>query len=152
MAFFNDFADAVENYPKANVILTIEDVAVEMGTAGSVNVNEVWRFRVRVANNGHLDMTSVALLVGGENGVLISEAAAGPWHSFAILGPLTVDSHQVNDTAQGYFKAPNAPKPAGTTLVKAQIRSFNVNLDHILNDHSGVPAQPVGKYAAKVSP
>ena len=52
MAFFNDFADAVENYPKGNVILTIEDVAVEMGTAGSVNVNEVWRFRVRVANNG----------------------------------------------------------------------------------------------------
>ena len=99
MAFFNDFADAVENYPKANVTLTIEGVEIETGTAGEVNVNEVWSFRVRIANNGHLDMTSVYLVIEGENGVEVSEAAAGPWHPHAILGPLTVYSHQFKDTS-----------------------------------------------------
>jgi hypothetical protein len=40
----------------------------------------------------------------------------------------------------------------GSDFATAHINRFNVNLDHILNDHSGQPAQPVGKYAAKVLP
>ena len=36
MAFFDDFATAVQNYPSTSVTLSIVDVAVQTGTAGEV--------------------------------------------------------------------------------------------------------------------
>ena len=48
MTFIDDFASAVSSYPSTSVTLSIVDVAVQTGTTGAVNVNEVWKYQVRV--------------------------------------------------------------------------------------------------------
>ena len=48
MAFLDDFANSISGYPAASVTLTFGSLAVQSGTSGSVNVNEVWSFKVTV--------------------------------------------------------------------------------------------------------
>ncbi len=153
MAFFDDFANAVTTYPKDSVVLTIVDKApVPPATAGAVNINEISSFQIRIANNGHLNMTNVSFHVEGLNGAQVSTAAAGPWAASITYGALTVNANGSQDTVNLYFKAPAVIKPAGTKLVSAHIAGFDANLNHILNDHSAHSATPVGDYADQVHP
>ncbi|MCY7314519.1 MAG: hypothetical protein LH480_02565 [Rubrivivax sp.] len=57
MPFFDDMATALAEYPVADVTLEIVDVVVP-GSAR--NVNEVATFRVRVHNNGPLNLINVS--------------------------------------------------------------------------------------------
>ena len=156
MAFLDDFATAVSDYPLNSVILSIVDLVVQPpGTAGAVNVNEVWAFQVRVANNGHLNMTGVSLHVEGQNGAQVGLAATGPWSASiysGALAALAVNAHGTQDTVNLFFKAPNVAKPLGTPLVRAHIIIWDANLDHLLNGHSGHANLPAGTYSAQVSP
>ena len=152
MAFFDDFANAVSTYPSTSVTLSIVDVALQTGTAGSINVNEVWRFQVRVANNGNLNMTGVTLHIEGENGTQVSTAAAGPWSAEIFPGGLNVNGHGSQDTVDFYFKAPSVAKPAGTALVRAHISTFDADLNRILINLSGHADPPSGTYSNQVFP
>jgi hypothetical protein len=95
VTFIDDFASAVSSYPSTSVTLSIVDVAVQTGTTGAVNVNEVWKYQVRVANNGHLNMTGVTLHIEGQNGAQVSTAAAGPWSTSIFPGGLNINSHSI---------------------------------------------------------
>ena len=152
MTFIDDFASAVSSYPSTSVTLSIVDVAVQTGTTGAVNVNEVWKYQVRVANNGHLNMTGVTLHIEGQNGAQVSTAAAGPWSTSIFPGGLNINSHSNQDTVDFYFKAPGVAKPAGTGLVRAHISTFDVNLNHLLNDHSGHADHPQEPTPTRSSP
>lgn len=156
MAFLDDFQDAVTLYPTTNVTVTIppgEIRPVGPTTPGAFNVNEVWSFRVRVRNNGNLNMTGVSLRVAGQNGAQVSTAAAGPWSASFSFGNLTLGGHGgQQDTVNLYFKAPNAARPAGTDLVTSNINGFDVDLNHILINHSNSSATPVGTLAGQVFP
>lgn len=153
MAFLDDFANAVIGYPATNVTLSIVDRVVQPPSVGpAVNVNEVWAFQVRVANNGYLNLTGVSLHIEGQNGAQVSTLAAGPFSASINFGSLTVTGHGTLDTVNLFFKAPNVVKPAGTALVRAHIRSFDVNLSHILNDHTGHADPPAGTYSDQVHP
>ena len=153
MPFFDDFTNAVNNYPATYVTLSIVDLAIQSGTPGAVNVNEVWRFQVRVRNNGPLDMTGVSLHIHGLNGATVSTLAAGPFSGAITFGNLTVNAHGgQQDTVNLFFKAPNTAKPAGTDLVKAHIQGWNGSLNHILQDHSGAAEPPAAIYENQVFP
>ena len=154
MAYFDDFANAVDAYPATSVALTIVDrAAVPPATVGAVNVNEVWSFQVRIANNGNLNMTGVSLHIEGQNGAQVSTAAAGPWSTGIIPAALpAVNAHSTQDTVNYYLKAPAVAKPAGTALVRAHISSWDANLDHIILGHSNHADPPAGTYADQVFP
>ncbi|WP_224367492.1 hypothetical protein [Hyalangium versicolor] len=152
MAFLDEFKIAVSSYPANSVSLSIVDEAVEQGSAGAVNVNEIWKFRVNIANNGHLNMTGVFLQIESQNGALISKSPAGPWQSSVLSSALTVNAHGAQKTAFLYFKAPGVPKPAGTTLVKTHIYTFDANLTDLLNTHSGQSNSPAGVLNKQVYP
>lgn len=153
MGFFNDMANALESYPVDEVNITITDVAIQSGTSGSINVNEVWKFKVNVENTGHINMTGVSLHVTGKNGATVSAAAAGPF----TVGPITTGSLTVNGggsqkTGYLYFKAPSTAKPAGTEMVDAHIADFSGNFDHMFSNHTNHSLLPEGSYAAQVFP
>ncbi len=154
MAYFDDFANAVAAYPSLSVTLSIVDLVVQPpGTPVSVNINEVWAFQVRVANNGHLNLTGVALHVEGQNGATVGTAAAGPFSASIFPAPLAaVNAHSSQDTVNLFFKAPAVAKPAGTALVRVHISTFDANLDHPLIGHSGHADPPAGTHAAQVFP
>jgi hypothetical protein len=46
---FTDMSDAITGYPALSVVLTIEDGVQKSGVGGtSVNVNEIWGFKVKM--------------------------------------------------------------------------------------------------------
>lgn len=156
MSLIDDFATALGAYPVDDVVITITDVAIQVGTAGSVNVNEVWKFKVNVANNGHLDMKDVTLHVTGKNGTAVALAAAGPFpvagNNIITTTAITVNSHGSQKTGFLYFKAPPGAHPAGTELVDAHIAGWNAGLDHLLASHAAHSLLPEGAYANQVFP
>ena len=154
MAFLDDFQNAVSGYPAASVALTIVDKApVPPATVGAINVNEVWSFQVRVRNNGNLNMTGVSLRIQGENGATVSTTSTGPFSSSINFGNLSLAGHGgQQDTVNLFFKAPSTTRPAGTKLITAQIAGFDVNLNHILIDHTLGSSSPTGTHTDQVFP
>ena len=158
MGFFDDFAQAVTDYPKDNVTLSIVNEVVSVGTPGAVNVNEGWQFQVRVANNGHANLTNVMLHIEGQNGATVGQKDSFGGVAFSsetFLDVPGINAHSSLDSPAVFFKAPSGAKPAGTVLVRAHIsniRTFTVNLDHILNGHGVHADPPAGTFAAQVFP
>lgn len=152
--FFADFATAVSDYAETYVALSIVSVAPENPPTGTaVNVNDIWKFKVRLNNNGNLNLTDVIFHINGKSGAQISSAAAGPW-----LGGITttlgrdVNAHDYADGVYFYFKAPATQFPSSVQLVEAHISSFNSNLNYMLNDLTGHEFTPSGIYSAQVEP
>lgn len=155
MAFLDDFRDAVSGYPAASVTVEIVDRApVTPPTGTQVNVNDIWSFQVKVRNRGPLNMTGVSLRINGLNGATVSttNVPASFGGSIASFGNMTINAHGTQDTVHLFLKAPNATRPAGTELVSAQIAGFDVNLNHLLIDHSAFSATPRGVYSDQVFP
>ncbi len=152
MSFFNDFATALETYPVDSVDVNITDVAIQTGTSGAVNINEIWKFKVQVENNGHVNMSSVQLHVNGLNGALVATAAAGPFSPGITTASLTVNGGSSAKSGYLYFKAPGVTKPVGTDLVNAHIANWFGNLDHMFTNHTNHAATPAAVYEAQVFP
>jgi hypothetical protein len=161
MPFFDDFGTEVARYPTLSVKLSIVDRVVQPpGTAGAVNVNEVFAFQVRVANTGNLNLTNVRLRVQGLNGAKVGFVAGGPFAS-SILAPTipAVNAKDIHgqDTVNLFFKAPSVPTPATDTdhvqeLIKVHIADYDVNLNHILNNiTTDSPAPSIG-FSTQVFP
>jgi hypothetical protein len=154
MSIIDDIANAIETYPADEVEIAITDVALQTGTTGSVNVNEVWKFKVNVTNNGHMNMNAVSLHVTGQNGALIGTAAAGPFSgSTQTIGSLSVPGGGSSaKTAYIYFKAPPSTKPAGTDLVAAHVADFSADFNHFFTNHTLHAPTPEAVYEAQVFP
>ncbi len=153
MAYFDDFANAVTAYPALSVTLSVVDVVVHPPDTGpAVNTGEVWTFQVRVANNGNLNLTDVALHVEGQNGATVSTFNGNFVTSMFPFALAAVNAHSSQDTVSYYFKAPGVAKPAGTALVRIHISTFNANLDYPLITNTGHADPPAGTYATQVFP
>ena len=66
MAFFDDMANAVRDYPDNNVVVEIINFDVASGDA--LNEAEQATFKVRITNSGLLNMSGVTLEVKGDRG------------------------------------------------------------------------------------
>lgn len=154
-AFFNEFRTAMHSYPDEDVVLEIVEVDFP---GGVINTAEEGSFRVRVTNNGLLDMTDVTLKVRGLNGAQVKTGGAA---DFDFRDELTIGMDSETVVGQGgssltqgsklEFKAPANTKPAGTPLFKATLDNWNGSLVRILNGHShGDDDAPAGTYSDEV--
>jgi len=155
MAVLTDIANELDTYPIDEATVEIVDVALQSGTQPVVNTSETWRFKVKVENNGHINMTDVSLHVFGVNGALVSQSPATGFTSGTLdVGALTVNGgggSQKSDFL--YFKAPPTAQPAGTVLVEAHVGRWSCNFDHYFTNHTKDDLHaPQGTYAAQVFP
>lgn len=159
MTVLTDIANAMDSYPLDETTISIVDVALESGTAGVINVNEVWKFKVKVTNNGHVNMTDVVLHVNGTNGTTISKKPT-PSTGFT-KNTIKADALTINGgggsstTGYLYFTAPSTQKPAGTALLESHIFDWNANFDHYFTNHTkdednATVNYPSGTYLAEV--
>lgn len=153
MTVLTDIANAMDSYPTDEAAVSIVDVALQSGTLPAININETWKFKVKVENNGHVNMTGVSLHVFGLNGTQVSLSATTGF----TTGTLTVGSLSVGGgggsqkTDYVYFKAPSSAKPAGTLLVEAHIGDWNGNFEHYFTNHTKDDLHaPKGTYSAQV--
>lgn len=154
MGFFDDFASAVTNYPSASVNLQIVSVEVVSGTAGSVNVNEVWRFQVRITNNGHLNMKNVTLHLQGQSGAQVSSSSTSGFTTGIITtaAVASVPAHGSGTTGYYYFKAPPTSTATPVSLVTAHVNAWDGDLNYLLLNLSGHADPPKATYSAQVYP
>jgi hypothetical protein len=154
-AFFNDFRNAMHDYPEQFV--TLEIVEVDFG-GNVINTREEGSFRVQLTNTGLLDMTDVTLKVIGLAGTLVKTGGAA---DFDFRDELTIGMNSDTIPGQGgvsltqgsklQFRAPTGPKPEGTALFKATIEAWNGSLLRILNTHShDEPVAPAAIYEDEV--
>jgi len=160
----DQLADAVRDYPTAKVTLSIvgrvqvTPAATTPADAAAVNTGEVWRFRVRIINNGQLGMDTVSVHIQGLNGALVGSTCGGPWLlelDANIPAPQQVGAEGMSvDTQNFCFKAPSTPTSAPVQLLKASIHDWSASLDHILRRRAGfhppTPLPPGGIFSAQV--
>jgi hypothetical protein len=167
MPLFDDMVAAVENYPVDDVVLEIVDVALP---GNVLNVSEEATFKVKITNNGPLNMTDVTLRVKGQHGTRLKLPLGPIITSSAPAGAAAVVVEQVKfveELVSKVLPAVNAHGGAATTetftlkapdtdqvsqiLIKATLEDWNVNLLHILNGHSDPLADaPKGTYSTAV--
>jgi hypothetical protein len=154
MAFFDDMAAALDSYPAAAVAIEIYDVQI---TGDAVNTDETGTFRVRVTNNGDINMNDLGIRITGLNGVQVrNHGAASPLEPefVATFGfesvPCRGGVAETPGSKYG-FKAPGSPLPL-KNLVRASLGQWHANLDRILNGSRDLTNAPKAVYAAEVVP
>ncbi len=155
MAFFDDFAMGIKGYPAASVTLSIGSLVVQPpGTAGVVNVNEVWAFKITVTNNGDLNMKNVTLHFDGLNGATVATSAAGPFSTgiLTTAAIASVPAHSSVTTGNYFFKAPATSTAAAVALVNVHVNTWDADLNYLLANLSGHANPPEKVHSAQVFP
>ena len=149
MSLIDDLRNAVEAYDTDQCITEIVDFAITGGGGSILNVGETFEFKVKLTNQGPLDMKSVRLRA---NGTQFADVAlsTGSFGSSALAGFFDLDAHQIHTT--GVFRGKCTKSTGGAKdIVTAQVDVWDASLDHILIDHTGAGAAE-GKLNKNISP
>ncbi len=152
---FADMATAVETYPDTNVIIEIRDF--DAVTGESLNESEQATFKVRITNNGLLNMDAVTVRIKGENGATLkrpllnlpnASVAAGvkatpvpipTWVTELISKPIASISANGGTGTSEVFTMKAPPDDTGgvsTKLLTVTLEGWDANLAYLLNDKS----------------
>jgi hypothetical protein len=150
MPYFDEMATALAEYPVTDVTLEVVEVVVP---GAALNVNEVASFRVRVSNNGPLNLSNVTVRIKAQNGALVANnGAISPFVSEFVTQALPTIGNKSSQLTVGSplkVKAPPGAQ-ASKTLVKATLEGWDADLNNILNGRSDPLDNPSGTYAAAV--
>jgi hypothetical protein len=158
VAFFDDMLVALEAYPETYVTLEIIDVVAE-DEGEVVNVRDEWTFKVKLTNNGPLNLTGVTVRIDGVNGATVKAEGAAAQFASEFVWDLTPRPTINGDGGElivpvtslpFHFKAPATPQDE-KTLVKATLEHWDGDLSRIMINHSDPHRQvPKGTYSAAV--
>jgi hypothetical protein len=155
---FTDFSNAIAGYPAVSVTLTIEDKVQKSGAGGtSVNVNEIWGFKVKVRNTGNLNMTNVKLRITGQNdvkvGAVYPPSPAGYLSDEIVEDILNVDAGHTVTTKEFYLQAPSKDSAnKKIDLVTVTIDDWDADLTYILTNVAAHADPPNATFSATVLP
>jgi len=139
MPVLTDIANELDRYPLDETTIEIIDVARE-GSANDPDINddETWKFKVKVTNNGHINMTGVSLHVQGLNGTLVSEDPVTGFANDMVVASLNPPGGgESRQTKFFYFKPGTAANPpVNTPLLNAHIHDWGANFDHYFSNHT----------------
>jgi hypothetical protein len=93
MAYFNDQTSAVRTYPETEVTIEIIDVVTE---GDALNVNEQANFKIKVINNGPLNLAGVTPRVKGLNGTTLKAPASASNGTAKNLAKAALEAWDVN--------------------------------------------------------
>lgn len=156
MTTLTDIANDLDRYPLDETTIEIFDVTPETDTGSEINIDEDWKFKVRVTNNGHINMINVALHITGSNGAQVRAKLDEELADGIVVGNFTVGAAGgIHETKFYHFRAPPDEKPAGTGLVNAHINDWNGNFDqyftnHTKNEEDATVTYPRVTYSAEV--
>ena len=81
MSIINQLVNEIELYATHQCKIEIVDFATE---GSGVNVNEIFKFKVRVTNEGDLGMTAIRLLISGSEYALVGSGATSLKKHFSL--------------------------------------------------------------------
>ena len=157
MTILEQLDNDIRTYPETNVQLEIVEVEFE-GTA--VNESETVLFRVKVINNGIMNLKEVTLLIKGVNGATVANnGAAAPFEEQIVTGAIPEvaadGGSELTTGSKLKFKAPNLrfnEQPGVQTLVEATLEAWNGDLNRTFNAHTRPLDTVKATFAAQVHP
>lgn len=140
MSVLDDIANAMNSYPRDETVIEIvNEGRVGSSTDTDVNSGEIWEFRIKLTNNGHVDMTNVPLHILGLNGTTVREKATDSFGPGMIVGNLNPLGGGSTVTSRAFqFQAPPGTEPAGTELFHVHIQDWEAGsgFDHFFTAHT----------------
>jgi hypothetical protein len=153
---FTDFSNAIAGYPALSVVLTIDPPVQKSGGGGtSVNVNEVWGFKVKIKNTGNLNMTNVKLRIAGQNNATVSAKFPSliPFPTEIVESVADINAGHTVTTQEYYFLAPSTDSGGNKIdLVRVTIDDWDADLSYMLTNLPAQSDPPDATYKAKVLP
>jgi hypothetical protein len=138
MSVIDDIKLAIFNYPTDKVDVTIQDFT--MISAGDLNVNDFFKFKVRIVNNGCLEMVNVKAGVNGTEYADVSLTLAGSYSAYVTSSAaFTIGAFGSYQTGWFYGKAKKRSDnltPPTVTIVTAEVGEWDASLAYILNSAS----------------
>jgi hypothetical protein len=166
MAFFDDMGSAVRTYPDSNV--SIEIIDFDPASNDVLNEDEEATFKVRITNNGVLDMNAVTVKVVADNGVTLrrpldlplqggraAAIVASTWVTELVSKAITsIAANGGSATTEAFtLKAPpDATSPTSVNLLTASLNGWNAGLGFVLDTKSVARAAVKDTHAAVVHP
>jgi hypothetical protein len=144
---------AVKDYPKASVDVSITEYTFP-GTV--LNVDEIFKFKVKIENKGCLNMTGVSAKVLGSSYAEVNLTGTPPFSSSVTIIPVptTIGPGASVTTGWVFGKAtrvtPGSP-PSVQTIVSARLEAWDASLDSMLNS-SSMSGPEEGKLDQSVNP
>jgi hypothetical protein len=155
---FTDMSNAIAGYPALSVTLTVDNKVQKSGAGGtSVNVNEIWGFKVKVQNTGNLNMTNVKLRIAAQNNAKVGEvfppSAAGYLADQLVESILNVDAGHTVTTQEYYVQAPSKDSNnKKIDLVRVTIDDWDADLSYILTTIAAQADPPNAAFSTVVLP
>lgn len=158
MGAIQDLLDDINAYPSEHVTLTVTNFK-EPGT--HINVGEMCNFKVRVENNGQLDLLNLKLHIRGTEFTSVSADTI-----FGIPAPVSPSNSEITTardvpahssiTFGPFFMRADAATPGGGTanrdLFSVHIQSYDASLHHVLRDHGHHASAPEVAYNRHIHP
>ena len=151
MGMIDDLLSAIDDYPEESVEISIVDFR-EPGT--HINVNETCSFRVRVENNGPLDLDDLILHIESSGFTRVGRTPLA-FSDVISSGRRDVDAHSSVTYGTFFMRADSATGNQGQLeedLISVHISGFNASLQHILRDHSHHSGDPEASYNRHIHP
>lgn len=147
-----DLEQAIESYPRTYLTVDIYDVN-EPG--GAWNVGQNGTFKVRVRNDGPLNVDNLTLLMEGKNGSRVGEHGwtAGQISLETAVFP-RVPGHMADDTwieiEDHYHLFVHRELPPNSELLKVSVKDWDTSFDHLTIGHSDPAPAASDSYHAEV--
>jgi hypothetical protein len=138
MTVIDDLRTAVDNYETDSCKTEIVNFAIDTGGGGLLHVGETFTFKVKVMNEGQLDMNGVKVRAMGTANADVA-LSSGSFGSAAISGAFDLPAHSSHTTGQFRGKA-KASTGGAKDIVSARIDTWDATLSHILKGHSNAGA------------
>jgi hypothetical protein len=148
MTVIDDLEAAVSAYATNNCKTEIVARGLDPGAGSVLNVGETFRFRVRIENQGPLDMKNVTVTARATEFANVARSNEQQFSDLATSNPFDLDAQQIHHV-DFRGKATKVTGAAEKDIVTAQISAWNGSLDHILVDQS-VQGASEGKLKLKV--
>lgn len=147
-----DLEQAIESYPRTHMTVDIYDVN---DPGGSWNVGQNGTYKVRVRNDGPLDVDGLTLLMEGKN---LSKVGEHGWTGgqSSMQTPVfpRVPAHMADDTwieIEDHFHLwVHQELPPNSELLKVSVLDWNTSLDHLTIAHSDPAPAADDVYSAEV--
>lgn len=135
MAFFDDFREAIDKYDGDN--MDVKLVAYQLlGAGANLNVGEWFRCQVQVFNQGQLNLKGVTVLVSGTSFAQVSLGPSGPGPSVTVpFGNMS--AHSSAQSGQWVYGFATKETAGPQNIITARIFTWDADLNHLLNGHSG---------------
>jgi hypothetical protein len=157
MSVIDDLSTAVANYATNDCDTTIEQFSVTTGpSTTTLNSGDEFQYKVKIRNNGKLNMKNVKIRVSGSNWALVALAGSTGFESTKVLSEITpgtpINIDAGGSVTTGFFRGQATTDTAGAKkdIVTARIDAWDGTLDYILNLSSGA-GDYEGKLNEKVS-